>query len=81
MSDKNKNGEQASGPSGQSDSSAPKKRRQWLPVLAALSLDDALAANENHPLAKSAPEIRAAGRLRLIAIVLARLATSRPGAA
>ena len=53
----------------------PKKRRR-LPVLASLHLDDDLPANEHHPLAGSAPETRAAGRLRLIAAVLARMARS-----
>jgi hypothetical protein len=63
------------------DPAKPKRRRQRLPVLAVLSLNDALAANEYHPLAKSAPEVRAASRLRLIATVLARLATNRRSAA
>ena len=85
MSDRSKKGRRASEPRGQPgpghDASTPKKRRQRLPVLATLSLNDALAANEYHPLAKSAPEVRAAGRLRLIATVLARLATNRRGAA
>lgn len=50
------------------------KSRGRLPVNAALSLDDSLPPNEHHPLAASAPEVRAASRLRLIAGVLARLA-------
>jgi hypothetical protein len=45
---------------------APKRRRQRLPVHARLSLDDSLPPNEHHPLAQSAPECRAASRLRLI---------------
>lgn len=49
------------------------KRRSRLPVNAALQLDDSLPPNEHHPLAASAPEVRAASRLRLIAGVLARL--------
>jgi hypothetical protein len=53
----------------------PLKRRR-LPVLASLHLDDGLMANEHHPLAGAAPETRAAGRLRLIAAVLARMARS-----
>jgi hypothetical protein len=59
---------------GQSDPSAPKRRRQRLPVRANLHLDDSLPANERHPLAQSAPEFRAASRVRLIAGILARLA-------
>ncbi len=51
-----------------------RRRNRRLPVQASLHLDDSLAANEHHPLASSAPETRAAGRLRLIASVLARLA-------
>jgi len=51
-----------------------RRRNRRLPVQAELHLDDGLAANEHHPLASSAPEARAAGRLRLIASVLARLA-------
>jgi len=51
-----------------------KRRRGRLPVRARLLLDDSLAANEHHPLARSAPEVRAANRLRLIAAVLARMA-------
>lgn len=51
----------------------PAKRKR-LPVLACLHLDDDLPANEHHPLAGAAPETRAAGRLRLIAVVLARMA-------
>ena len=60
------------GPS--ADSAKPKHRRQRLPVLAELSLDDALLANEYHPLAQSAPDVRGASRIRLIAAILARLA-------
>ena len=85
MSDRSKKGRRASEPRGQPgpghDASTPKKRRQRLPVLATLSLDDTLAANDHHPLGQSAPEVRAAGRLRLIATVLARLATNRRSAA
>lgn len=51
-----------------------KQRRGRLPVRARLLLDDSLAANEYHPLARSAPEVRAASRLRLIATILARMA-------
>ncbi len=51
-----------------------KRRRGRLPVKAKLLLDDSLPANEYHPLARSAPEVRAANRLRLIAAVLARMA-------
>jgi hypothetical protein len=51
-----------------------KRRRGRLPVRARLLLDDSLPANETHPLAQSAPEVRAASRLRLIAGVLARMA-------
>ena len=56
-----------------------KARRPRLPIQAKLLLDDSLAANEHHPLARSAPEARAANRLRLIACVLARLAKSALG--
>lgn len=53
----------------------PKRNRRCrLPVQARLHLDDSLAANHHHPLADAAPETRAAGRLRLIAAILARLA-------
>jgi hypothetical protein len=55
-------------------SSEGKRRRRRLPVRANLLMDDSLAPNENHPLAASAPEVRAASRLRLIATILARLA-------
>lgn len=58
---------------------APKRRRQRLPVHARLSLDDSLPANEHHPLAQSAPEFRAASRVRLIAGILARLAQISAG--
>ncbi len=50
------------------------RRRSRLPVHARLSLDDSLPANEHHPLAQSAPDVRAASRVRLIAAILARLA-------
>jgi hypothetical protein len=56
------------------DAPKAKRRRQRLPVHARLSLDDSLPANEHHPLAQSAPEFRAASRVRLIAGILARLA-------
>ena len=79
MSDRNKNGGQASGPGGQPDGSTPKKRRQRLPVLATLSLDDTLAANDHHPLGQSVPEVRSASRIRLIAAVLARMAQTVVG--
>ena len=69
MSSENKKNERK-----QPDSTGPKRRRQRLPVLATLSLDDSLLANEHHPLAQSAPEIRGASRVRLIAAILARLA-------
>ena len=51
-----------------------KRKPRRLPVAAKLLLDETLAANENHPLAKSAPEARAQSRLRIIAGILARLA-------
>ncbi|MCZ2340481.1 MAG: hypothetical protein LC104_01635 [Bacteroidales bacterium] len=50
------------------------RRRSRLPVHADVRLDDSLPANENHPLAQSSPEAREAGRLRLIAGILARMA-------
>jgi len=53
---------------------APRQRRGRLPVQARLLLDDSLAANEHHPLAHSAPEVRAVSRMRLIATILARMA-------
>jgi len=56
--------------------SAVSSRRGRLPVHADLRLDDSLAANQNHPLAQTAPEIRAASRLHLIATILARLAVA-----
>lgn len=56
-----------------------RRRNRRLPVQASLRLDDGLAANEHHPLAKAAPEMREAGRLRLIAVVLARLARGAAG--
>jgi len=56
------------------DGKGQSRRRRRLPVRATLRLDDDLPANEQHPLASAAPETRAAGRLRLIATVLARLA-------
>lgn len=78
MSDRSKKGRRASKPRGQPssghDASTPKKRRQRLPVRARLSLDDTLAANDHHPLGQSAPDVRAANRVRLITTVLARLA-------
>ncbi len=55
------------------DGVAPRRRRR-LPDRAVLHLDDALAANEHHPLGKAAPEARTAGRQKLIGSVLARLA-------
>jgi len=63
------------------DESSRKKgrSRRRLPVKASLRLDDSLPANEHHPLAKAAPETREAGRLRLIAVVLARLARGAAG--
>ncbi len=69
MSSENKKNERK-----QPDSTGPKRRRQRLPVLARLSLDDSLLANEHHPLAQAAPEVRGASRVRLIAAILARLA-------
>ena len=51
-----------------------RQRRGRLPVQARLLLDDSLAANEHHPLARSAPEVRAESRMRLIASILARMA-------
>lgn len=56
------------------ESDRPKRRRR-LPVCARLMLDDSLDANEQHPLAQASPEMREASRLRLIAAVLARLAS------
>lgn len=50
------------------------RRRSRLPVHADVRLDDSLPANENHPLAQSSPEAREAGRLKLIAGILARMA-------
>lgn len=70
----NRNHERKAKARGQTDPSAPKRRRQRLPVRANLRLDDSLPANEHHPLAQSAPDIRAANRLRLIAGILARMA-------
>jgi hypothetical protein len=58
---------------GRADPSTP-RRRQRLPVLAILRIDDSIAANEHHPLAASSPDIREASRLRLIASILARMA-------
>ena len=55
-------------------SAAPKRRRGRLSVHADLRLDDSLAANQNHPVAQTAPETDAASRFRLIATILARLA-------
>lgn len=52
----------------------PPKRRRRLPVRAELRLDDSLAANDRHPLARTSPEHRENGRLRLIAAILARIA-------
>ena len=51
-----------------------KRRRQRLPVLTSLRFDDALAANENHPLAATPAHVREDSRLRLIAGILARIA-------
>jgi hypothetical protein len=52
----------------------PPGRNRWqLPIWALLLLDDSLAANEQHPLAESPPEVREDSRLRLIASVLERL--------
>lgn len=79
MGDRNKKGRRAAEPRGQPGSATPKRRRQRLPVQAILSLDDSLAANEHHPLGQSAPEVRDAGRVRLIAAVLARMARSAMG--
>lgn len=56
------------------ETALPKRRRGRLPVHADLRFDDSLAANQNHPLAQTPPETRAATRLRLIAGILARLA-------
>ncbi|MBI1321620.1 hypothetical protein GC170_00315 [bacterium] len=54
----------------------PDRKRRRLPVRAFFLLDDSLAANEQHPLAASLPAVREASRLRLIASVLARLAST-----
>ena len=54
----------------------PGRKRRRLPIRAFLHLDDSLAANEQHPLAASPPEMREASRLRLFASVLARLAST-----
>lgn len=60
-------------------SESPGRKRRRLPIRALLHLDDSLAANEQHPLAESPPEVREASRLRLIASVLARLALEPGG--
>jgi len=54
----------------------PGSKRQRLPIRAFFLLDDSLAANDQHPLAASPPALREASRLRLIASVLARLAST-----
>ncbi|WP_437193980.1 hypothetical protein [Planctomicrobium sp. SH527] len=54
----------------------PGRKRRRLPVRAFFLLDDSLAANDQHPLAASPPAVREASRLRLIASVLARLASA-----
>lgn len=69
----NHNNERKPKARGQTGPSSP-KRRQRLPVRANLRLDDSLAANEHHPLGQSAPEVRGARRVRLIAAILARMA-------
>jgi len=78
MSDRHRKSRGASQRGGQPrsahDAPSPKRRRQRLPVHARFSLDDSLPANEHHPLAQSAPDVRAASRVRLIAAVLARIA-------
>jgi hypothetical protein len=78
MIDRNRKSRRTAGFRGQpgsaEDSPKAKRRRHRLPVHARLSLDDSLPANERHPLAQSAPEFRAASRVRLIAGILARLA-------
>ena len=59
------------------NASAPLSPRPTPAEVAAFSnllLADDLPANRNHPLAATAPELRDARRLRLIATVLARLA-------
>ncbi len=70
----NHNNERKPKPRGQTAPAAPKRRRQRLPVHATLSLDDSLPPNDHHPLAQSAPDVRTASRVRLIAGILARIA-------
>ena len=75
------NANDAPGPAG--DCGKPKipRRRRRLPSLAILRIVDELLPNESHPLANAPAESRAAGRLRLIAAVLARLARRGRGSA
>lgn len=73
MSNENKKNGRKAKARGQPRPAEPKRRRR-LPVQATLRLDDSLPANEHHPLAGSAPEVRAASRVRVIACVLVRLA-------
>jgi hypothetical protein len=78
MIDRNRKSRRAAGYRGQPGSTnnppKAKRRRGRLPVQARLLLDDSLAANEHHPLAQSAPDVRALSRLGLIATILARMA-------
>lgn len=74
MSGKNHtNGGKANGRR-QPDAASAARRRSRLPVHSDVRLDDSLPVNEHHPLARSSPEAREAGRVKLIAAVLARLA-------
>ena len=54
-----------------------RRTRRRLPIRAVIRLNEFLAPNEAHPLAEAGSEARAAGRLRLFAAVLARLASNR----
>lgn len=82
MSDRNRKSrrtEDGGQPRSGHDAPQEKRRRQRLPVHARLTLDDSLPPNENHPLAQSSPDVRAASRVRLIAGILARLARASVG--
>lgn len=75
MSDRKQHGRRPSRPRRQTEQGQnPPKRRRRLPTRVKMSVDDTLAANPHHPLAQAAPEVRAAGRLRIIAGILVRLA-------
>jgi hypothetical protein len=70
MIDRNRKDRLAAGLRGQPgsahDSPKAKRRQVRLPAHARRSLDDSLPSSQHHPLARSAPGIRAASRLRLI---------------